>query len=86
MLAGNLHGAVQRCHPGGIDFVNDHAQSVIPDVNVELVADARNGSEERGNRGVVSHAELPGQIIRQAKFFDQAQLGFEVVHVAFFVA
>jgi len=33
-----------------------------------------------------SFAQLPGQIIRQAKLFDQAQLGFEVVHVAFFVA
>jgi len=44
LLIRNLHGAVQRRHPGGIDFVNHHAQSVIPDVDFELVADDQSGA------------------------------------------
>jgi len=43
-------------------------------------------SEERKEGGLVSLAQLLGQVICQAKFLDQAQLGFEVIDVAFFVA
>jgi hypothetical protein len=78
-----LLGALLRPErSGGFRTASSEAKSKVQS---RIPRCARNDSDERGERGVVSTAQLPGKVICQAKILDQAQLSFEIIDVPFFV-